>query len=80
MWKSFTWKDTTDQEDLAKVFDKFENSLQIPNMQWGCREKAYNLKQQEDETVEQLDIRLTNILCKCGYPQDQVGTRKVEVM
>ena len=44
------------------------------------REEVYNLKQWEDQTMEELDIWLTNILVKCDYPQDQMGTWKVKVM
>ena len=49
---------------------------------YGVTEKKpiCNLKQQEDETVEQLDIRLMNTLLKFDYQHDQMDTRKVEVM
>ena len=49
-------------------------------MQLNYRKEAYNHKQWKDEKVKPLDIRLTNILLTCGYPQDQMDTKKVEVI
>ena len=56
-WISFTWDDPTGNENSAKVFTKFENSFQTPNMQWLYGEGVYSLKQREDMTVEQLNIQ-----------------------
>ena len=80
VWKSFTWDDPVDKENPAKVFNKFHSSFQTPNMQQIYRKEAQNLKQWGDETGEQLDIRLINILLECGYQEDQMDTRKVDVM
>ena len=60
-WESFTCDDPTDKENPAKIFSEFENRSQTPNMQWNYREEAYNLKQQEDETLEQLNTGLINV-------------------
>ena len=48
-------------------------------MQWSYREEACILSCMKTK-LEQLDIRLTNILLKCGYPRNQMDTRKVEAM
>ena len=50
----------TDKDDPAKVSDKSEGSFQ--HIQCSYCEEAYNIKQQEEETVGQLYIRLTNVL------------------
>ena len=65
-WKSFTWEDPTYKGDPASLQQIWK---QVPNHNTQCsyREEAYNLKQEEDETVEQLEIRLTNILLECSY-------------
>ena len=66
-WK-FTMEDNKDKEHPSKVLNRFESNFQIPNIQWSYRREAYSVKQQEDEAVEHLDIRLTNVLLKCSYP------------
>ena len=42
-----------DKDDEARVYDKFEGSFLTPNTQWNYHEEACDLKQQEEETVEQ---------------------------
>ena len=75
---SFTWNTPTKKIQLKSLLNKRIVS-KPQSMQWSYKE-AYNLMNWEDKTVEHLNIRLTKMVLKCGYPQDQVGTRKVEVM
>ena len=63
------------KDDLANVFGKFESSFQTQNTQWNYHKEAYILKQQEGETVEQLEIRLTNVL-KMQLPMRQARQLK----
>ena len=55
-------------------------SFLTSNKLWSYCKEAYNLKQEEDETVEQLDIRLTNMFFICSYPWDQLDKGKVKVL
>ena len=34
------------------------------------------IKQQEEETIQQLNIRLTNVLLKCGCSWDQLDSKQ----
>ena len=52
----------------AKISDKFQASFQTSNTQWSYREEAFGLTQGDNEITEQLEVCLTNVLLKCGYP------------
>ena len=42
--------------------------------------ETYSIKQGDEETVEQLDVHLINILLKYDYPQNQLDGFDVEVL
>ena len=62
-WVSSISEDNKDQDDPSKVFKNFESSFQTPNMQWSYKEEALTISSRKI-TVQQPDIRLTNILLK----------------
>ena len=70
------WKTMQPKMMQITFFGKFESSFQNANTHWSCCKEVYNRIQQEEETVEQFDIRLTKIPLKCGYPWYQIDNRK----
>ena len=58
---------TNAKSDPSKVFDKFKGSFHMPNTQRSDHEEAYNIKQRDEKTGEQLTICLTKVFLKFGY-------------
>ena len=54
--------DNAGKENQPKYFNKFEDSFQTPNTQWTYCKDTYNLRQLEEETVEQHETRLMSSL------------------
>ena len=77
-WKSFTWEDNADKEDPAKVFVNFDSSFQTT--QNAMELKIRGLKPKAAGRLYRgITRHRTNKLLKCGYPQDQMDNRKVEI-
>ena len=74
-----TTKNNNNKDEPNKPFASFEGSFQTPNTQWSYCEEAFNNKQGDEEMVKLLDICLTNIILRFGYPQHQLDGHIFEV-
>ena len=64
-----------EKEYQAKISDRFEGHLKPPIKHCSFCKEAYNLKQQEYKTTEQVGICITSALQKCIYHRDQQDNR-----
>ena len=66
IWKSIYWDDNTDCRDPSEVCDKSQASFMSKN-----QEEAFDLKYDDEEMIQLLEIHLINVLLKCSYPQNK---------
>ena len=73
--------DDEDKKDPAKVWTKFEDSLEKTKSFWGyIDEYLSDVRQGPTESTAELDVRIQTLVRKCNFPQDQIESRKLELL
>ena len=69
------------QKDLEKVFKAIADNLKVSTSYWNHIDEIYSdIKQGDNESTNQLDLRIKNLIERCQYLTEEKVVCKTELL